>query len=169
MDVWRVASARSWIIALNQNCIKCNRWTNATSWQPLILLPASASHIHRNRTYFLHSPRGNKIRTQIEFDNDILVFCRLSFTYQSLFSDAKTYSPVIIVVPIVPGFRDILSFSSDLMWFRFGNHIDVCKSNEKKGRKKLSKMREFHEFSWSNNSIRTEFVNCGEFVSNFMQ
>lgn len=69
------ALARSWIIALNQNCIKLNRWTNATSWQPLIwLLHACPCNTHRNRTYFILFPsrdgknqNSNRIRCDFFF------------------------------------------------------------------------------------------------------
>lgn len=39
--------------------------------------------------------------------------------------------PVIIIIPIVPSFRHILSFASNLMRFRFSDHVYICKEYTK--------------------------------------
>lgn len=38
----------------------------------------------------------------------------------------KIKLPIIVIVPIVTSFGDILSFATDLVWFRLGNHINIC-------------------------------------------
>lgn len=35
--------------------------------------------------------------------------------------------PVIIIIPIISSFSDILSLSADLVWLWFGYHIHICK------------------------------------------
>lgn len=55
----------------------------------------------------------------------------------------KNHLPVIIIIPIISSFGDILSLSADLVWLRFGYHIHICKQT-------------FHKFGYLN--IQWKFI-----------